>query len=142
MVHVYCADAELEDRIDQTNETVSRSKGEQVEEAELEPEVFRTSMSANMPRSFKKKKNQVNNLSLCDIQRVVTNLKGAADGQERWQAAEEVRKMTKDDPIARITMALLGVIAPLISMLDAETDPKQQCTALLALLNLAIGNET
>ena len=29
-----------------------------------------------------------------------------------------------------------------ISMLDAETDPKQQCTALLALLNLAIGNET
>ena len=142
MVHVYCADAELEDRIDETSEIVSRRQGGHAEEAELEPDVLRTSTSAKMSRSFKKKKSQVNNLSLCDIQRVVAQLKGATDGLERWQAAEEVRKMTKDDPIARITMAMLGVIAPLISMLDAETDPKQQCTALLALLNLAIGNET
>jgi TPP-dependent pyruvate/acetoin dehydrogenase alpha subunit len=69
-------------------------------------------------------------------------LKGASYGEERWRAAEEVRKMTKEDPIARITMAMLGAIPPLISMLDAEADPKQQCAALLALLNLAIGNET
>lgn len=59
------------------------------------------------------------------------------------EAATEVRRLTKDDPQARTTLALLGSIPPLVALLDGGQDPtsKSQVTALYALLNLAIGND-
>ncbi|KAL3656106.1 hypothetical protein CASFOL_000502 [Castilleja foliolosa] len=56
--------------------------------------------------------------------------------------AAEVRRFTKDNPEARTTLALLGVIPPLVALLDAQ-DPTfhSQIAALYALLNLAITND-
>ncbi|KAL6498280.1 hypothetical protein OROGR_028677 [Orobanche gracilis] len=56
--------------------------------------------------------------------------------------AAEVRRLTKDDQEARTTLALLGVIPPLVSLLDAE-DPTfhSQIAALYALVNLSITND-
>lgn len=58
------------------------------------------------------------------------------------EGAAEVRRLTKDDPHARTTLALLGVIPPLVALLHAQ-DPtcRSQIAALYALLNLAIGND-
>ncbi|KAK6119534.1 hypothetical protein DH2020_046701 [Rehmannia glutinosa] len=58
------------------------------------------------------------------------------------EGAAEVRTLTKDDPEARTTLALLGVIPPLVALLDA-IDPTfhSQIAALYALLNLAITND-
>ncbi|XP_073035791.1 U-box domain-containing protein 45-like [Primulina eburnea] len=59
------------------------------------------------------------------------------------EAAMEVRRLTKDNPQARTTLALLGAIPPLVALLDGGQDPtsNSQITALYALLNLAIGND-
>ncbi|GFQ07624.1 U-box domain-containing protein 13 [Phtheirospermum japonicum] len=56
--------------------------------------------------------------------------------------AAEVRRLAKDDPEARTTLALLGVIPPLVALLDSQ-DPTfhSQIAALYALLNLAITND-
>ncbi|PIN23150.1 hypothetical protein CDL12_04130 [Handroanthus impetiginosus] len=58
------------------------------------------------------------------------------------EGAAEVRRLSKDDPQARTTLALLGVIPPLVALLDAQ-DPtfQPQIAALYALLNLAIAND-
>ncbi|KAK4415420.1 hypothetical protein Salat_2649400 [Sesamum alatum] len=58
------------------------------------------------------------------------------------EGAAEIRRLTKDDPQARTTLALLGVIPPLVALLDAQ-DPtfNSQIAALYALLNLAITND-
>lgn len=58
------------------------------------------------------------------------------------EGAADVRSFTKDDPHARTTLALLGVIPPLVALLDAR-DPTfhSQIAPLYALLNLAIAND-
>ncbi|KAK6162105.1 hypothetical protein DH2020_001946 [Rehmannia glutinosa] len=58
------------------------------------------------------------------------------------EGAAEVRTLTKDDPESRTTLALLGVIPPLVALLGA-IDPTfhSQIAALYALLNLAITND-
>lgn len=56
------------------------------------------------------------------------------------EAAKEVRRLTKEVPDTRTTLALLGAIPPLIALLDSE-DSISQIAALYALLNLAIGND-
>ncbi|CAL9118839.1 unnamed protein product [Musa acuminata var. zebrina] len=63
-----------------------------------------------------------------------------ADGDRREEAATEVRRLAKDDPEARETLAMLGAIPPLVGMLDSK-DPDLHVAALYALLNLGIGNE-
>ncbi|KAE8665229.1 hypothetical protein F3Y22_tig00112637pilonHSYRG00024 [Hibiscus syriacus] len=55
-------------------------------------------------------------------------------------AASRVRLLTKEDPEARVTLAMLGTIPPLVAMLDFE-DSDSQIAALYALLNLGIGND-
>ncbi|KAL8475235.1 hypothetical protein ACS0TY_030842 [Phlomoides rotata] len=62
--------------------------------------------------------------------------------QESMEGAAEVRRLTKDDPHARTTLALLGVIPPLVALLHSP-DPTSgsQIAALYALLNLAIAND-
>eukprot|EP00250_Pteridium_aquilinum_P008469 c17974_g1_i1 orf=250-2211(-) len=103
-----------------------------------------------MKRLASSKAGEVNNLcgvkkmrmsTLCELQRVVGTLQWGRSSEERWLAADEVRRLCKDDPIARVTLGFqLGAIPPLISMLHS-LHPKHQCTALLALLNLAVGND-
>ncbi|PSS17730.1 U-box domain-containing protein [Actinidia chinensis var. chinensis] len=53
--------------------------------------------------------------------------------------AIEVRRLTKENSEARTTLALLGAIPPLVSLLDSE-DLASQIGSLYALLNLGIGN--
>ncbi|KAH6761437.1 ARM repeat superfamily protein [Perilla frutescens var. frutescens] len=61
------------------------------------------------------------------------------------EGAADVRRLTKDDPHARTTLALLGVIPPLVALLHSPLDPNfnphNQIAALYALLNLAIAND-
>ncbi|KAL7149614.1 hypothetical protein ABFS83_05G053200 [Erythranthe nasuta] len=58
------------------------------------------------------------------------------------EGAKDVRRLTKEDPHARTILALLGVIPPLVSLLDSQ-DPTfhTQIASLYALLNLAIAND-
>lgn len=78
--------------------------------------------------------------TLCELQRVVATLQWGNSLEEQWLAADELRRLCKDDPIARISLGQLGAIPPLISLLHSVHN-KHQCTALLALLNLAAGND-
>ncbi|KAK9279340.1 hypothetical protein L1049_013019 [Liquidambar formosana] len=60
--------------------------------------------------------------------------------EERVVAASNVRKLAKEDVAARSTLAMLGVIPPLVGMIDSE-DLDSQIASLYALLNLGIGND-
>ncbi|XP_058067608.1 U-box domain-containing protein 12-like [Magnolia sinica] len=71
------------------------------------------------------------------MQSVVKRLQGG--GEER-EAAMDVRRLAKEDSEARVTLAMLGAIPPLVGMLDSD-DPEFQIAALYALLNLGIGND-
>eukprot|EP01018_Ginkgo_biloba_P006976 Gb_21721 [translate_table: standard] len=73
-----------------------------------------------------------------ELQSVVQMLQfGNENAQEK--AAMDVRRLAKDDAQARVTLAMLGAIPPLVGMLDSPEQNKQ-ISALFALLNLAIGN--
>ncbi|KAG8375638.1 hypothetical protein BUALT_Bualt10G0121100 [Buddleja alternifolia] len=76
------------------------------------------------------------------LKKVAKKLQQEESMEAVLEGAAEVRKLTKDDPQARTTLALLGVIPPLVALLDAE-DPTFhfQISALYALLNLAITND-
>ncbi|KAG6470130.1 U-box domain-containing protein 4-like [Zingiber officinale] len=63
-----------------------------------------------------------------------------AGGDGRGEAAAEARRLAKDEPEARETLAMLGVIPPLVALLDSD-DSNALIDALYALLNLGIGNE-
>lgn len=80
--------------------------------------------------------------ALEELKRVVKNLQ--QDFEENHavvlEGAREVRRLTKDDPEARTTLALLGAIPPLVALLDAPPPP-YQVGALYALLNLGIAND-
>ncbi|KZV49966.1 U-box domain-containing protein 7-like [Dorcoceras hygrometricum] len=80
--------------------------------------------------------------ALGGLKSVAQNLQGESMAAV-VEAATEVRRLTKDDPQARTTLALLGAIPPLVALLDGGQDPtfNSQITALYALLNLAIGND-
>lgn len=79
-------------------------------------------------------------------EQVLEGLKNVArkfqDEGSMVEGAADVRRLTKGDPQARTTLALLGVIPPLVALLDAQ-DPtfSSQISALYALLNLAITND-
>lgn len=75
-----------------------------------------------------------------ELQSVVTMLQGDDDGR-RKSAAIDVRRLAKDDPKSRETLAMLGSISPLVGMLDSD-DPEIQIVSLYALLNLGIGNDS
>ncbi|KAE8732564.1 hypothetical protein F3Y22_tig00001825pilonHSYRG00077 [Hibiscus syriacus] len=77
--------------------------------------------------------------ALEELKRVVKELQGE-DKESKRKAASRVRSHTKEDPEARVTLAMLGTIPPLVAMLDFQ-DSDSQITALYALLNLGIGND-
>ncbi|KAH7674997.1 Armadillo-like helical-containing protein [Dioscorea alata] len=62
------------------------------------------------------------------------------DHDRRRSAAMDVRRLAKDDPEARETLAMLGSIPPLVGMVDSD-DPEVQIATLYALANLGIGND-
>lgn len=75
------------------------------------------------------------------LQRLKNVAKKLQSESESMSAAAEVRRLTKDDPDARTTLALLGVIPPLVALLDPPASSTSQIPALYALLNLAIAND-
>uniref|UniRef100_A0A2P2NIK4 Uncharacterized protein n=1 Tax=Rhizophora mucronata TaxID=61149 RepID=A0A2P2NIK4_RHIMU len=77
--------------------------------------------------------------SLEELKRVVIQLQ-AEDREKRKEAAGNVRLLAKDDSGARVTLAMLGAIPPLVGFLDLET-VDSQIASLYALLNLGIGND-
>ena len=77
--------------------------------------------------------------ALEELKRVVKELQVEEEEKKR-KAATRVRLLTKEDLEARVTLALLGTIPPLVAMLDFE-DSDSQIAALYALLNLGIGND-
>ncbi|WOK94036.1 hypothetical protein Cni_G02738 [Canna indica] len=77
-----------------------------------------------------------------ELQRAVRTLQlggGNEERNRRKEAATKVRRLAKNDPEARKTLAMLGVIPPLVAMLDSK-DSNLHLSALYALLNLGIGN--
>ncbi|XP_074556409.1 U-box domain-containing protein 45-like [Curcuma longa] len=79
-----------------------------------------------------------------ELQRVVARLQldgRNADGDGRGEAAAEARRLAKDEPEARETLAMLGAIPPLVALLDFDDSAGALIDALYALLNLGIGNE-
>ncbi|KAG1364368.1 U-box domain-containing protein 13 [Cocos nucifera] len=80
-----------------------------------------------------------------ELQRVVGRLQfGGGDNvgeDRRKEAAGDVRRLAKDDAEARKTLAMLGAIPPLVGMLDSPAIDFQ-ISALYALLNLGIGNDS
>ncbi|XP_022731216.1 U-box domain-containing protein 45-like [Durio zibethinus] len=77
--------------------------------------------------------------ALEELKRVVKELQVEEEENKR-KAASRIRLLTKEDSEARVTLAMLGTIPPLVAMLDFE-DSDSQIAALYALLNLGIGND-
>ncbi|ESQ53992.1 hypothetical protein EUTSA_v10024943mg [Eutrema salsugineum] len=86
------------------------------------------------------------------LKRVVRELQASAaaargfdddggDCQKKLTAASEVRLLAKEDSEARVTLAMLGAIPPLVSMIDDSRIADAQIASLYALLNLGIGND-
>ncbi|CAH2061079.1 unnamed protein product [Thlaspi arvense] len=78
------------------------------------------------------------------LKRVVRDLVvecGDDGGEKKIAAATEVRLLAKDDTEARVTLAMLGAIPPLVSMIDDSPIEDAQISSLYALLNLGIGND-
>ncbi|XP_021890673.1 U-box domain-containing protein 12 [Carica papaya] len=77
--------------------------------------------------------------ALNELKRVVRQLQ-VEDEMKKKAAAGSVRLLAKEDSEARVTMALLGAIPPLVGMLDLK-DVDSLIASLYALLNLGVGND-
>ncbi|XP_010429506.1 PREDICTED: U-box domain-containing protein 4-like [Camelina sativa] len=77
------------------------------------------------------------------LKRVVKDLQAAeAEAEKKVAAASEVRLLAKDDSEVRVTLAMLGAIPPLVSMIDDDSLIEDaQISSLYSLLNLGIGND-
>lgn len=78
--------------------------------------------------------------ALDELKRVAKELQVEDDSAKRKEAASRVRLLAKEDVEARATLAMLGVIPPLVALLDSD-DVVAQIASLYALLNLGIGND-
>lgn len=74
-----------------------------------------------------------------DLQTIAQSLQFGNESVQQ-KAAQDVRRHAKDDAQARVTLAMLGVIPPLVGMLDCS-EAAMHISVLFALLNLAIGND-
>lgn len=77
--------------------------------------------------------------ALEELKQIVMELQGE-DLMKRQMAAANIRLLAKEKLEVRGTLAMLGVIPPLVGMLELE-DPNSQIASLYALLNLGIGND-
>ncbi|CAI0416498.1 unnamed protein product [Linum tenue] len=78
--------------------------------------------------------------ALEELKRAVKELQLEDEEEKRKEAARQVRLLAKEDSGARVTLAMLGAIPPLVGMLDFE-DADSQIASLYSLLNLGIGND-
>ncbi|GAU17722.1 hypothetical protein TSUD_07840 [Trifolium subterraneum] len=78
--------------------------------------------------------------ALEELKRLVKDLHNEDDSVKRREAATTVRMLAKENLEVRETLAMLGVIPPLVTMLDSQ-DVDSQIASLYALLNLGIGND-
>ncbi|KAF8086097.1 hypothetical protein N665_0635s0027 [Sinapis alba] len=96
-----------------------------------------TKMETGLETTKKKKKEEE---TLEILKRVVKDLQG--EGEKKVMAASEVRLLAKDDTEARVTLAMLGAIPPLVSMIEDDSlNEDAKIASLYALLNLGIGND-
>lgn len=83
--------------------------------------------------------------ALEELKRLVKDLQQEDDSLKRRHAATTVRMLAKENLEVRGTLAMLGVIPPLVAMLDSQDldsqDLDSQIASLYALLNLGIGND-
>lgn len=99
-----------------------------------------TKMETVLDKNKKKKKKNEEMLEI--LKRVVRDLQvEEMDGEKKVMAASEVRLLAKDDTEARVTLAMLGAIPPLVSMIDDSQNEDAQIASLYALLNLGIRND-
>ncbi|KAG2298681.1 hypothetical protein Bca4012_010153 [Brassica carinata] len=97
-----------------------------------------TKMETGLERKKKKKTEEMLEI----LKRVVRDLQvEETDGEKKVMAASEVRLLAKDDTEARVTLAMLGTIPPLVSMIEDSQNEDAQIASLYALLNLGIGND-
>jgi hypothetical protein len=78
--------------------------------------------------------------ALEELKRLVKDLHNEEDSVKRREAATTVRMLAKENLEVRETLAMLGAIPPLVTMLDSQ-DVDSQIASLYALLNLGIGND-
>lgn len=94
----------------------------------------------NLTKMETKKKKKEETLEI--LKRVAKDLQvEETEREKKVMAASEVRLLAKDDAEARVTLAMLGAIPPLVSMIDDSQNEDALIASLYALLNLAIGND-
>lgn len=115
--------------------SVSHKEKRHVEEEKHEKLLDLLNVPVHATDAESKKKEEM----LLELKRVVKELR-EEDSTKRRMAAARVRLLTKDDAEARVSLAMLGAISPLVGMLDSE-DVHSQIDSLYALLNIGIGND-
>ncbi|CAL5206307.1 unnamed protein product [Lathyrus oleraceus] len=78
--------------------------------------------------------------ALEELKQLVKDLHNEEDSVKRREAATAVRMLAKENLEVRGTLAMLGAIPPLVTMLDSQ-NLDSQIASLYALLNLGIGND-
>ncbi|CAI8605953.1 unnamed protein product [Vicia faba] len=78
--------------------------------------------------------------ALDKLKELVKDLHHEEDSVKRREAATTVRMLAKENLEVRGTLAMLGAIPPLVTMLDSQ-NLDSQIASLYALLNLGIGND-
>ncbi|KAL5071496.1 hypothetical protein RYX36_022383 [Vicia faba] len=78
--------------------------------------------------------------ALDELKELVKDLHHEEDSVKRREAATTVRMLAKENLEVRGTLAMLGAIPPLVTMLDSQ-NLDSQIASLYALLNLGIGND-
>ncbi|MQL85422.1 hypothetical protein Taro_017940 [Colocasia esculenta] len=105
------------------------------------PKVKRDGQRHHHPDGAKPGGTSANCLRLAHRPCTMLWLQAGEDGEgDRRGPAEEVRQLAKEDPTAQETLAMIGVIPPLVGMLDSG-DVNVQVATLYALLNLNVGND-
>lgn len=147
-------EADDEDKTDstKTNIATSNPKSATIGEENLSPDGFvkepektlcdllnATEMETGVETETKEEEE-----TMVIMNRVVRDLQsecGDDGGKKIAAAASEVRLLAKDDTEARVTLAMLGAIPPLVNMIDDSPTEDAQIASLYALLNLGIGND-
>ncbi|EOA27015.1 hypothetical protein CARUB_v10023113mg [Capsella rubella] len=87
-------------------------------------------------------KRVVKDLQTVEAVKAVEAVEAEKEKEKMAVAASEVRLLAKDDKEVRVTLAMLGAIPPLVSMIDDDEHIENaQIASLYALLNLGIGND-
>ncbi|KAE9588989.1 hypothetical protein Lal_00012520 [Lupinus albus] len=121
-----------------TTPPLSEEDDDSQDEKSVKPD---TRLSEKLSDLLNMEETEAKEEALEELKKVVKELqKQEEDTRRRVAAAAMVRKVAKEDVEVRETLAMLGVIPPIVAMLDSE-DVHSQIASLYALLNLGIGND-